>query len=232
MNQSKEILILANSIKKGGRCIAGKELVTTEDGQKVVGDWIRPIDATGAEGTISLMKAKLRGRFIRPLDSIKIPFTGYANDPLHPEDWHIDLSVEWEKTNSYRPSVFSYLPDDSGDLWGGISANSRKVKPTGNMPTLRLIKPVRSVTVEAYSEKTPWGVKCRRYLNINHHGVVHIFSIDDPLFAQRHKLEPWLIGEKQVRFSLDPTKTVIIASLTPPLNGYHYKIAATIFELE
>jgi hypothetical protein len=227
---TKQILILANSIKKGGRCVAGRELITGKDGRKFVGPWIRPIDPSGDEGTIDLMKAKLGGRFIRPLEVIKIPLIGCADDPNHPEDWHIDPAIEWEKTGAYPIDILNSLHDDSGDLWGNGTAASRKVAPRQGLQTLKLIKPADQVLVRAFREDTPWGVKHRRYLNIRHEGVVHTFSIDDPLFAARHPLDPASVGDREVRIPLDPAKTFIVASLTPPFNGFHYKIAATIFE--
>lgn len=36
----KRIIVLANSIKKGGRCVAGREV---EGKEATVGNWVRPI---------------------------------------------------------------------------------------------------------------------------------------------------------------------------------------------
>jgi hypothetical protein len=230
---TKTILVLANSIKKSGRCVAGRELIPCENGKQRIGPWIRPIDPLGDEGTIDQEMAKIAGKFINPLDVIKIEFTGDAGNANHPEDWNVERTVPWKRVNSLNPSVLDKMDDDSGDLWGVVSARSRKVAPRAGMQTLRLIKPTGNLEVEAFLETTSWGPKFRCYLKIAHRGVNHLFSIDDPLFSWRHRsvIGRNQVGEKRVTFPLDPARTVVVASLTPPLKGNHYKIAATIFEL-
>ena len=49
---TKMIVVLANSVKKSGRCLAGKEIVWT-DGSWKVGNWIRPV-ASPDGGEISM----------------------------------------------------------------------------------------------------------------------------------------------------------------------------------
>lgn len=45
--ERRHILVLANSIKKGGRCIAGRELLRRQTGWRL-GPWVRPVsDAEG-----------------------------------------------------------------------------------------------------------------------------------------------------------------------------------------
>lgn len=41
---TKTILVMANSIKKDGRCVAGLEITPVD--QYNLGNWIRPIDPT------------------------------------------------------------------------------------------------------------------------------------------------------------------------------------------
>lgn len=228
---SKFILVLANSIKKGGRCVAGMEITSIQGNDFTLGDWIRPVDPTQDEGTIPTYTTFIGNRFVKPLDCVKIFFTGSSNDQFHPEDFEIDTSSKWEKVGTMTEDVFSSLPDESKDLWGADSATSRKVVPTEGIKTLRLIKPQDSCYVTAYREDTHWGVKHRRYLYILHRGIEHQFSIDDPEFTARHKLSPSSVGDRHVRIVLDPSRLVVIASLTKPLRGFQYKIAATIFEL-
>ncbi|MCB1091295.1 MAG: hypothetical protein KDL87_07185, partial [Verrucomicrobiae bacterium] len=212
MSVEKEILVLANSIKKGGRCVAGREISRKPNGDISFGPWIRPIDPNHDEGTIAIATTIVGIRLINPLDIIRIQFSEWANDPVHPEDWNIVASASWRRTGFIESAVLDKLEDESGDLWGA----SRRVLPTGGIPTLRLVKPRGEVTIEAYMELTPWGPKHRRWLKLEHDGSSHKFSIDDPLFSQRHKLSPTEIGDQQRTFSLDPKKTVVVASLTPP----------------
>lgn len=226
---TKTILIMANSIKKGGRCVAGLEITPVDDYD--LGKWIRPVDSSQDEGTIPLSRTFVGNRGLKPLDRVKIHFKGPTNDPFHPEDYEIDSSQKWQLEGVMMPDILDSLPDDSEDLWGASTASSRKVFPQQNIKTLRLIKPQGVCFVTAYREDTPTGIKHRRLLHIEHQGLIHQFSIDDPSFSIRHKLSPLEVGDRNIRIDLDPFRTIVIASLTKPFKGYQYKIAATIFEL-
>lgn len=170
-------------------------------------------------------------RYLKPLDCVKIRFTGSSNDPFHPEDLKIDTKSVWERDGRFTSSVFSSLPDESDDLWGVASASSRRVEPMEGIKTLRLIKPKGTCHVQAYREDSIWGVKHKRLLHILHCGITHQFSIDDPNFSAHHSLSPSSVGDRNVRIDLDPSRLIVIARLTKPFQGFQYKIAATIFEL-
>lgn len=230
----KTILVLANSLKKGGRCVAGLEATLTKENTYKLGKWIRPVDPDQDEGTIPSLRTLINGRYIKPLDLVRIGFTAPADDPFHPEDVRIDTTQHWIlEGHMEAASVFSSLPDESEDLWGRASAYSRKVEPKVGIKTLRVIKPFGKCYVTAFREETPWGTKHRRLLYLTHRGAAHQFSIDDPCFSRRHGLSPDAVGNKHVRIDLDPEKTVVVASLTRPFvkDGMQYKIAAAIFEL-
>jgi len=226
---TKTILVMANSIKKGGRCVAGLEITPVD--QYNLSRWIRPVDLSQDEGTIPIHRTIVAGRALRPLDRVKIRFKGPTNDPFHPEDYETDTSHDWQPDGTMTPDILASIPDDSGDLWGASSASSRRVVPQPNIKTLRLVKPKGSCYVAAYREDTPTGIKHRRLLHIEHHGLIHQFSIDDPIFGDRHNLSSMAVGDKTLRIDLDPSRTIVITSLTKPFKGYQYKIAATIFEL-
>lgn len=228
---TKSILVLANSMKKGGRCVAGIEITPGVGEEYNLGEWIRPIDPTQDEGTIPYHRTVIGNRNLKPLDCVKIRFSGAANDPYHPEDFEIVTTSKWEQDGFMTNEVFACLPDESGDLWGGGSAISRKVEPKEGIKTLRLIKPKGACHVTAYRDDTPWGIKHKRLLHIVHRGITHQFSIDDPSFSARHNLSPSSVGDREVRIDLDPSRLIVIASLTKPFQGFQYKIAASIFEL-
>ena len=226
---TKTILVMANSIKKGGRCVAGLE-ITPVDAYDL-GKWIRPVDPTQDEGTIPNHRIMIEGRQLKLLDRVKIRFRGPSNDPFHPEDFEIDTTHEWRSDGAMTHEILASLPDDSGDLWGPSTAASRRVIPQENIKTLRLVKPKRACYVTAYHEDTPTGIKHRRLLHIDHRGLIHQFNIDDPYFGERHNLSPMAVGGRNIRIDLDPSRTIVVTSLTKPFKGYQYKIAATIFEL-
>ena len=220
---------MANSIKKGGRCVAGLEITAVDDYN--LGKWIRPVDASQDEGTIPVIRTFVGNRALKTLDRVKIHFKGPANDPFHPEDYEIDSSHAWQLDGVMMPDILATLPDDSEDLWGASTASSRRVVPQQNIKTLRLVKPQGACVVTTYREDTPTGPRNRSFLHIEHQGLIHQFYIDDPIFGDRHNLSRMAVGDKTVRIDLDPYRTIVIASLTKPFKGYQYKIAATIFEL-
>ena len=213
---TKTILVLANSKKKGGRCVAGLVITSAGGDEYNLGEWIRPIDPEQDEGTIPDHRIVVGMRLLKPLDCVKIRFTGPANDPFHPEDFKIDTSQKWERDGTMSKAVFDCLPDESEDLWGASTASSRKVVPKEGVRTLCLVKPKGTCYVTAYREDTPWGVKHRRFLYITHEGALHKFNVDDPYFSEQHNLSPQAVGDKEVRVNLDPSRTVIITSLTKP----------------
>jgi hypothetical protein len=231
---TKTLLVMANSIKKGGRCVAGLEIAHTEsDGYKLE-EWIRPVDANQDEGTIPIHRTIIAGLELKTLDLVKIRFTRPANDPLHPEDFEIDTSVKWQSDGAMTKDVLERLADESEDLWRISFDGSRKVAPKTGQKTLWLIKPKAPCQVLFFRDDTPWGVKYRRLLFIENENCDQTFSIDDPEFMKRHNLSPESLGNRGRRtIDLDPSRTVIVASLTKPYkeDGMQYKIAATIFEL-
>jgi hypothetical protein len=71
----KKIFVLANSIKKQQRCVAGIEIVKGLDGKEDWGEWIRPVTHHD-EGAISLSECRLQGGTGPvPFDVIQIPLT-------------------------------------------------------------------------------------------------------------------------------------------------------------
>jgi len=230
----KNLLVMANSIKRyPDRCVAGLEMIPS-DGNFAVGKWIRPIDPSQPEGTIPFPRTLVDGRSVSPLDCVEMTFVGPAADPNHPEDWILAAEPNWKIVAKYDRSILDTLPDQSDDLWGMESAASRQVPEGAAAVTLRLIKPTQPILVEAFHEHDSFKGKdqFKKILTIRHQNVDHLFSITDPLFDQRHGLSPGRVNKGETRrFELNPENLVIVASLTPPLpNGFQYKIAAAILE--
>jgi hypothetical protein len=143
-------------------------------------------------------------------------------------------NTQWELAGNYDHSILAKLPDQEGDLWGAESIAKKRI-PTGTARnTLRFIKPKGKVYVEAFHE-TDWYTqkdKFRKVLNIQCEGVYHSFSVTDPRFEEKHGLLPGNVKkDEHLKIDLNPEGLFVVASLTPPLNGYQYKIAATIIEL-
>jgi hypothetical protein len=227
---TREILVLANSIKRKQRCVAGMEVFRAPDGSLCIGHWIRPVDPRQPEGAIPFLTARVGGRPVVPLDLVEIAFEGPANDPFHPEDWTIAAGQPWRRSGSLESEILNQLPDESGDLWGAGSAHTRRVLPTGKVATLRLLKGAERIRAVGWKIERADKESIRSMLYFTKAGIEHQFTIEDPEFGLRHRVAPSVRAAGTWTLELNPAKTVVVASLTPPFKGFHYKVAATIIE--
>jgi hypothetical protein len=241
MPEIHRFVVLANSRKKGGRCIAGKLLTLRPDDLYDVGEWIRPIDASTDEGEIPNATARIKGHALQPFDIVEVSLDGNANDPNHPEDWIITKGVPWSQKGTIDRGSLPNLFDHPTNLWANNWIHSRKV-PIGFVPsmetpaTLTLIQPETASRIEVFQqtfERTT--TKCR--LHLAYGGLNHEFDVTDDAFLAKHQI--FQSANKENSFNidfLDPAKVAFCLSLTPPFSRnndpkYHYKIAATIFEI-
>lgn len=111
---NKQIVCLANSIKHGGRCVAGK--VISDDGSYI---WLRPINY----GHYSSIYNERLCDGVEPniFDIIDICFlrrsAGIFPNRHQTENWIIDKSVPWEKVRSFDVEDVGFLFDMPSVLW-------------------------------------------------------------------------------------------------------------------
>jgi len=62
--------------------------------------------------------------------------------------------------------------------------------------------------------------------------AIHAFDVKDLAFIARYDIKEHVLqyGNFQLCYA-DPTKIAFCLSLTPPFNGFQYKIAAAVIEL-
>ncbi len=99
-----EIICLANSFKRGGRCIAGIDIDT--------GEWVRPFNPRGYEGALGRERL-IKGNEPRILDVLEIPIGVEAKDyGCQPEN-RILLSGRWKKIGTILPEdALKYVEED------------------------------------------------------------------------------------------------------------------------
>ena len=111
MSYSREIVILANSAKKGGCCVAGKDIRT--------GEWIRPV-ATFSGGALTREQITLDTPTFsyspKPLHKAVIGFETHAPLLNQPENHLIDSS-KWKPAYKMERSSLDRLLDKPEDLW-------------------------------------------------------------------------------------------------------------------
>ncbi|MCY4245774.1 MAG: hypothetical protein OXU29_01455 [Gammaproteobacteria bacterium] len=115
MGYTKTILCLANSRKEGGRCVAGKEVLS---GGRL-GNWIRPVSAEGKGEIPQNFRCKDGRRLsgLSVLDIIRIPMAEYVPESFQSENHLIDYSPwEWIRRASWEDAVGA-IDLVRGNLW-------------------------------------------------------------------------------------------------------------------
>jgi hypothetical protein len=242
---NKTIVVLANSKKPGGRCLAGKELIRNGDLWEI-GSWIRPVtsDSSGAvpDYQMSMALGRGLGHMPRLLEIIEIPFARPAPMPDQPENWLVEFPLKarlWHAHGTFAWKDVSTLLDHPSTLWTE-QANSRRVKSgyvqrMKNPASLYLIKPEGILDIRIWSEPSQYtqtGVKRRRRTTIRYAGINHEFDIDDVDFERRYYSKFPGLNDATVYPKLPkPDETIVCTSLAlEHVDHYHYKIAAAFLE--
>jgi hypothetical protein len=241
MSASKAIVILANSVRSGHRCVAGKEIIRDGDAWDV-GPWIRLTDPGTKDGSVRYELTRCRsGEEISVLDVVEVPMQSKVGDEDHPEDWFVDTSQRWTHLSKLPINELSRLADSPRDLWrcakDARSVPAGYVQQMGEPGTLFLIEDPLNARVSFWKEKGATGrdldgtvEKTRLRLSCTYGGVNHVFDITDLNFTERyHLFERAETKEQTIRLE---SPLHLCVSLTRPWNGRQYKIAATIFEPE
>ena len=238
---NKTIVVLANSMKRGGRCLAGKELIPRGQGWEI-GSWIRPV-ATESSGAVPVYPMqRALGHLPRLLEIIEISLVKPVPLLDQPENWLIEMPMNphsWRSVGSFRWDGINQLLDNPEQLWHDV-ANPRRV-PVGypqkmvKPASLFLFKPERIVSISAWSEPNHFEpanpVKKHRQAILRYAGMTHEFDIDDIDFADKYYSQFPGVGDPAIHVKLrNPTATIVCASLTREFHGHHYKIAAAFFE--
>jgi len=234
---STRIVVLANSIKLGGRCVAGREFWTGSGAS--FGDWIRPI-SDKPHGELDPPHMHMQdGRSLVVLDVVDVPLTRYANDPVHPEDWVIDVSTPWKRRGRFNAEQLAELEEKPRNLWLESAQRPDRASPafmraTPNHRSLYLVRPM-DFEVRAWVEQNveTHEVKRKSRAHFIYNGQEYQFGFTDPEFTNRHlKVFPALGAPPMIVRPPYRDRCLICVSLTPLFNGFHYKVVATVLELK
>lgn len=237
----KRIVILANSIKRHHRCVAGKEIAWA-GAQRNVGRWIRPIDRSDAEGAVALGVMRYEdGGYPDVLDIVDVPLIKPANDTNHPEDWVLDTGYRWRRVGKFPPAEVNLLRDSRAMLWSH-RGQPRKV-PEGYVASMAAAASLYLITPPvgwgfvlfhdtAWRDGLPIEQKrTRSRLVFALDGQRHVFDINDPCWGERygHHVAVPETGSVVVPVT-NPDSIFMTISLTPAFKGWHYKILAAVIE--
>jgi len=231
--QWRRFVVLANSYKNHGRCVAGREL----GAGGFVGNWIRPI-SDQPEGELLDNHMRLAdGVELEILDVVCAPITGYANDRVHPEDWRLDLTTPWRRTARFSARDVPTLEEKPPDLWVDPGtrldrATTRFLVSQPRHQSLYLVRP-RHFHIRLTNDFNPFMGRNKRERRacFTYGEREYALSLTDPEFLSRHGGGP---APNDPAVTVRPScedDCVLCVSLTPVFNGYHYKIVATVLEL-
>ncbi|HET9016046.1 MAG TPA: DUF488 domain-containing protein [Thermomicrobiaceae bacterium] len=218
----KTFVVLANSFKYSGRCVAGREVHINADGSVTPGPWIRPV-SDREEGELLPEHYLLEDDDPpRPLDIVSVPLLRKCDDPSQPENWLVDPSGRWRRIGVMSPLQLPALVDRPADLW--LDPGS----PTDRLPVDHLegFPPGASIYLlhlpESHALAHVEGQKEKVRLRFSYGGADYSLTVTDPAFKPRYRSR--LAGGQQLALE----DAFVCVSLGRPFNGHHYKLVAAV----
>ena len=217
----KYFICLANSYKRGGRCIAGVEIVSdngggwkpvrNEDGRP---RWIRPIAKT-AYGEIPNYVAA----GIEMLSVVRLTDVVSCPEQAHVENVYYSRMEQCKYNISLEPGIMNQLLDSKHQ---SIFHNRGRAVSAemlmGINYSLMLIHPDKA---SAYRDEN--REKSKNRMKFTYYGVEYDFPITDPSFLEEFKREPE---------HYDDIPDVYLAlSLGLEFEGWHHKLVAGVIIL-
>lgn len=228
MPETRTIVCLANSIKHGGRCVAGIELV---NGQ--VGSWIRPIsDRSTHELSISQHQFA-DGVDLHPLDVMEVSLDAAAPAGFQTENWRIATGSVPRKVGTLRYADLQAVREEPRMLfWNGDSSTRGT---NDRVPAEELLRLNRSIVLVEPDDlcvvvsTNPYSHHREVIAEFVFRGVPYEMKISDPGY------KAWYLGLGVGRYDLGAAHvTVSLAEpWTAPTAGsasYSYKVVAAIIE--
>jgi len=207
----KEIVILANSVKHGQHCVAGKDIKTKE--------WVRPVaDTNGCElNSQQILCSNPHGDFyVRPLQKVKMALIQPVPLIHQPENWLISDQI-WVQHYRIEQHEINLYVDNPKDLWLDPSTSTDKVNYNNIInkniiisQSLYFIKVenLNLYTIQQY-EKT------RKRAKFTYNNVIYDLAVTDPQI-------------NNADFNLIYFNKYLCVSLAGEFKGFSYKIVATV----
>lgn len=228
---SKKIVILANSRKLSGRCIAGVEVEEVSKGLWVPTpgkEWVRPVNAETETGEVNRRDRCYEDRKEPELlDVVEVCLLDHAPKDHQKENWHIDREYYWAKIGDFAKDNLRGLTEVS-HLWFTRTPSSYHGEndriALDDIPSvrdsLRLIY-VRDLRYLVHTPGEYFGSDKRKVRAIfTYRRKRYNLNVTDPLVEQEYLVQD------------DATYRVgsayITVSLSEPYNGHVYKLAAAV----
>jgi len=232
----KRIVVLANSIKKNGRCVAGREV---GDDEVCTDKWLRPI-STDPEGTLmpKHMIVNTGGRPLKVFDIVDVPLTSHANDDCHPEDWTLD-GQEWQHVGRFDRNRLPELEETPRDLWLEDPSHPDRVTCSPGLchkrrQSLYLVRPknLRIRLSREYNEHKGY-IQNKRRAVFSYGDAEYVLGLTDPVITDKYCQTFPKPGQPPHELRLPfRDQCLLCVSFTPKFNGYHYKVIAAVLQFK
>ena len=214
----KYFICLANSYKRGGRCIAGVEVVFNGDGKwKLVHNddgnprWIRPIAKT-TYGEIPNYVAE----DIQMLSVVRLSNVVPCPEEAHTENVYYSRIEQFDYDISQLPSSMNQFIDSRHQSIFHNRGRAVSVEILRNISySLMLIHPDKA---GAYRDEN--REKSKNRMKFTYYGIEYDFPITDPAFLDEFKREP-------ERYA-DIPNVYLAISLGLEFEGWHHKLVAGV----
>ena len=231
---TKEIVVLANSVKNKKKCIAGRELVRNSSGQLFLGEWVRPVSEHD-HGALSCSEVCCsNGSIPKILDGIKISLKENMGDPTQPENWVI-ANETWEKRREIRKSSLDAFIEFPNGLW--IDSKDSRIDRISTEAylaqefnsSLCVIQP-GNVCMEIYYEYNSFSgsIQKKRRVKFLYNGVDYNLALTDPQMETKYGMN-MSFSENSSRI-INIENPLLCISLGTEFHGYHYKLVAAVIE--
>lgn len=204
MNQA-EIIVLANSVKHGQHCVAGKCINT--------GNWIRPVsNVNGAE--LSHEQAKYQNPYgtfgVKPLQKIRMGLSQHVPLSHQPENHLIDGNL-WQQNYSIGEAELLAHLDTPDNLWGQGNRVQHSLITIGLHSINQSLYLVQVDNLNLYTNDNG-----KRRASFDYNGNQYDLAVTDPKFDE-------ILREQR------EVNGILCISLGEEYQGYCYKLVATIF---
>jgi hypothetical protein len=215
----KNLIILANSRRNAGRCIAGKEDIKPHN-------WIRSISNRETEEISWDDRHYEDNTDVKLLDIVKIKMLEPSPNDHQKENWLIDSGFRWEKVSTYPRNQLDLLLDIPERLWAycipssyGIRDRIQGKRTENFVNSLYLIKSNYTLIVQ---DETDWRNRTRKRVRCNfmYNNYEHQLIVTDPLIESEYLQRENGVYEMRQQY--------LCISLASTYYGYAYLLVASI----
>jgi hypothetical protein len=220
----EDIIVLASSRKRGGRCVAG---ISTD-----TGEWVRPV--SDANYGLTFQECSVDGRWPEVLDRVRFSYQGSTGEPSQPEnlllgaeDW--ELAGELDLEAAYG-ELSPHLAD-SPSLFGNFGkAVADEVAKQGLDASLVLLEPEHPVNFVLKPASETYGKFKPRVGFVTSGRPYELNLTDFEVYRLVLDAGPGTYAAEDL--GLDASgHTLLTVSLAGAYNGWHHKLVAAVLSL-